>query len=352
MDDRHNTDKGELDRSRHLMMTRHESSWRKGAIRRVGGCRRVVGFSANLDLDIPEEQKSRLVWLHGVCNMLFFSELGSKLMRALYVDWVLGISRNHARRSPATEYLRYMTDLANAHPGTSTPQYVDIPRFLSSLREYSPKDFGGEQTSDRIFLKNLYAVAGIPKERIRCIKVKNVDEWKDVHARVAKKIRRSKSAPVVVIIHLGEGTNFQVPTIFGSMREDRRTDYEYELDAGLFKSLEDDRMERHTVAGFVCNLRNRLVLDGGRPGRASSANVNHDWIKEGQFEVSGFTFDAHMSSRILVYYNKSLVSAIHVAARAISREWFRNFSSPAPRFVDDIPLETRMRWKHKLHRVY
>lgn len=324
-------------RGRYILMKRLDAMWRKGPVRRRWGCGGVFGIS----------QTEGSCWFNSICNALFFSDLGCKLMRALYVDWILRIRRD-GRKIPSLKYFRLMTDLTQQ--GVEQFVYLDMFKIIHRLSTYSRHDFrrvGREQqgySGSRSYLKNMIAMAGIPKRRICNVNVTSLPSepggWDSALELIREKIDKSRKAPMVVILYVKEGVEFLAPESFTASARSSDASRKYVLDAGTFSSDGGG----HSIAGIRCSGHFRMVDSVGYTN-------DHDWSARGgggTVTSHGFKFSTDRCRRTLVFYNPNMLNKLHNVARAIAGEWSQ---LEEPLFDDELPEHVRGRWRNQLTRI-
>jgi hypothetical protein len=307
--------------------------------------------------------------MNSICNALFLSDLGSKLMRSLYVDWVIGIrTPNDHRRNRVLAFLRFMVDYAGARVGRElfdVEQPVDMASLIKKLTRYSSVKFPNVGRNNGWFpdhyIKNFIVFAGVPLERVLFVQLLKTD--RDFPAeRIERLVSRRKTRPIVVLVNcriivsklqkgkltsLTEIPSFDVPdTLF---------DEEYKLDACTASSYSPHG--GHAAAGMTCGGKRYLV--DSNDGEQSARIKIHDWASATAPAVKTVTKGFKWSSktpRTFVYYNSELVNCLYKRSKVIATDWLRTYAVPGTRDADGItdghptqvPTDVLNRWKWSL----
>ena len=348
--------------SRHLATISQPSS--SLATRNAHHCATTLGFT----------QKDGTCWLNSILNAIFLSDLGSKLTRALYFDWVIGVRAGRdVKRNRILDHLRLMVDLSAARvPDKDTKVEEDFPErpirpesLIGKLHRWSPAYFpnvGRNKGYHAVnYIKNFLIFAGVPTERILFLHRERADTRDDGNAHtwymlhkpfqterqmrdlLEAKLERRLTPPIVVLVSAPPGS-CAAPERLGPLGE-------YRLDACTASSVWGQGKSGHAVAGITCGGRRRFLFDSN-PYRQDKRVVEYDWAGERESEVmlSRRRFQALSSSRVLVYYNAKLLQCLYGRSRAIAEEWLSIADDYHPDPDEDVyvPEATLKGWARSL----
>lgn len=300
------------------LLRRHLQTLSRGPRAQSGDdCRNMVGIL----------QTYNTCWFNAMCNAFVFSDIGNKLCRGLYVDWVLGIrSQSEVRR--ILDWFRVMVDLSTTRGSAYVDTFpIKTERLIAKLHRLNPDMFSnvGRQHGWSIhssYIKYLLRLLGVPLPRIMNVVVKE-----DTGVVERKLIRRAKR-PTVILVHMSHRRKSKAaqpaPDLSG---------HGYALDACTILSLPRDQRKAsvgHIVAGVTCASK-RLLFDslpaendhGGRQ-RDDGRVYPYDWAnsdRDVQTAVSGEVFNGTRSSRVLIYYERTHVDRVYSRSVAIANAW-------------------------------
>lgn len=339
-------------RGRSALLVRHLEMLSHGPMHshaRPGGCTGTVGFL----------QVHGTCWFNSILHAFFMSDLGSKLMRALYPDWVLGVrAGGDERRSHILQHFRFMLDLATAHPGRLLDAPVKPAPIVARLHKYSPQGFPDVGRNNGYvphrYARKLLVFLGVPQERVVFLPETRMRiEWMSMDDRVAPVLRLRKSVPLVVMAYTrqsaGCGPEHCSPNRF-SFEDAGGARHEYVLDAAVLSSIHRPGASGgHAVAGITCGGR-RFLLDSNLPRDAWRAGAGaydprfhaqgarvraYDWrssTKEVRTVTAprDLTFSGAGSSKLCIYYHRGILDRVYAAGRLSAETWLGYMAEHGP----------------------
>jgi hypothetical protein len=311
---------------------------------RPGGCLGIVGFL----------QVHGTCWFNAICHALIMSDLGSKLMRALYADWAGGIrAGNDAKRSRILRTFRLMVDLSAAHPRLLLVNPIKPINIIRSLSRYSPEDFANVGRYHgywpQLYVRKLLAFLGVPRERVLQLRAgvyRGVPggDTATLDDRLRAALSKTKAAPLVVIADVPEHTSTTSDGDNTSWSPNRATyidragvEHTYLLDAAVMVSLNRRRgNEAHAIAGVTCNGKRILIDSNPAHGGLNSDTVyspsehargrvvEYDW-RSSRKEIETLTLPEELyfvgarSYKTAFYYNKALLDQVYAASKDVAQ---------------------------------
>ena len=369
-------------RGRRLALKRHLALLERGPAHRA--CTDTIGFT----------QTYGTCWFNAICNAMFFSDMGNKLMRALYVDWVCGVRSSDPARLKLLQRFRTMMELTTAPPERMLDGYtigtagkdgrsrllppVRAELLVKALHNHSPthfknigRDYG--YFENRSYLKELFIFLGIPRERIANLQYRG-RRTSDFKANLSELLQRKRSRPVVILVYLDMAERSAMPRKInispGMFEQQVERGSEYVLDATVLINSDLHR-GGHAIAGVTCGgrpmiidsnlgkhtrqwIRNRIAW---RASREPSPEVQaeqrsrvfwYDWAggTEKVKTVTGVTVEGRASRKVLVYYNRGLVECLYRRSckgeGSVAHEWLKH-SERGP-----VHEQVRLRLKKEL----
>jgi hypothetical protein len=316
--------------------------FRQGRASRKETCNSMVGFV----------QKKGTCWLNSICNALFFSDLGSKLVRSLYVDWVVGVRAGEdVRRNSVLDYFARMADVSSLKAADQKDgRIVKLEVVLNKLNRYSNKGLRSIGPNNgylsSTYIKKLYVFLGVPLEKmcfvpktIACVRKAQVVD------AVLSRISTRKTSPLVVFVQVSSRLSEDAPRSFEDEQGNR-----YVLDSSIVRITNKKKTGGHAIAGVTCG-GSRLIVDSNikrdkAPATRSNTTriVPFDWDVADTDPVRTLTLpDVNITPKnvsLLVYYNSGLLNCHYNVSKFIADEYLgRGIKAP------EVSWETRNAWK-------
>lgn len=372
-------------RGRRLALTRHLALLERGPALQAQACTGTIGFT----------QTYGTCWFNAFCNAMFFSDMGNKLMRALYVDWVCGIRSRDPARLKLLQRFRTMLELTYARPERMLDMYtlgaagrdgrrrrllppMRAELLVKALHNHSPthfKNIGRDNGyfENRSYLKELFIFLGIPRERIANLQylTQSTSSFK---TQLIKLLSGKLSRPFVVLVYLGTGVRSAMPR---KINDDEGS--EYVLDATVLVNS-DLHLGGHAIAGVTCGgrqmiidsnlgkhtqawVRSRIKGLGFQPSQEPGPEVQaeqrsrvfwYDWVDDTKkvATVTGVTIKGRESRKVLIYYNRGLVECLYRRSckgkGSVAREWLKHSEAWRIGERGEVHEQVRLRLKKML----
>jgi hypothetical protein len=323
---------------RRALLIRHLKMLEHGPLhshKRRGGCAGTVGFL----------QRHGTCWFNSILHALFMSDLGNKLMRGLYADWVLGVrAGKDARRGRLLQHFRSMLDLTAVDPELLLKMPVRPAAVIAQLHRYSASEFPNVGRNKGFmfdkYIKELLAFLGVPKQRIMFVNVPGGAACDRLDDHIAPLMGSRKSAPLIILVsqppdapNQGDGQACTPNKVTWTDHASGKT-HTYVLDACMMATWGKGVGMGHAIAGITCGGK-RFLLDSNVPRSSSPYDpvqhahkrvVPYDWRTSSK-QVATITMPDLMSwsgtraKKLAVYYNREILDKVYGAGKHAAEVW-------------------------------
>jgi hypothetical protein len=294
--------------------------------KRRGGHAGTVGFL----------QRHGTCWFNSLLHALFMSDLGNKLMRGLYADWVLGIrAGKDMRRARLLQHFRFMVDLTAVDPQLLLTKPMDPAPVINRLHRYSAAEFPNIGRNhgyiyDR-YIKELLSFLGVPKQRILYVNVHGGDYCGRLDDRIAPLMERRKSVPLIILVSQ-PAEKYNGGGEICTPNKATWKKHTFVLDACMLASRY--KQDGHAIAGITCDGKQYLLDSNVASASKTYDPVKHahmrvvpyDWRTSAK-QVSTLTMPGKMlwsgarNDKLAIYYNREILDNVYSAGKHAAEVW-------------------------------